>query len=311
VIVVSYNGGELLPRAIRAIQASVGVHPRVIVVDNASTDDSRLVAARLGATVVPSPRNVGYGVAFNLGLKQSAAPWIACSNQDLEIGLSTLAELVAAAETYESEKGTACITAPQLLTAERRPAETCHRFPSLGRQVIGCLVGESVGGYRNVGSQGRLPHRCDWVSGAFLVGRNTTFRAIGGFNTDYFMYVEDLDFFRRLADAGLHCVWVPTCEVVHFGGGRLGASSPLLFAHALWNLASYHGARRGRWAASVVLLAGILGSLLRAILWSFRGFSDHAGRPYVRMFAGAAFINMTWVLRGGPPQVSGSLGGAE
>ncbi len=299
-VVVSYNGAEFLPRAILSIGASTGVRPHVIVVDNASTDESREVAAALGATVVTLSRNLGYGAAFNIGVQHSAATWVACSNQDLELDPSALFGLIEAATSHERDSGIPCIASPQLLTPDGLRAETCHRFPTLAHQLVSLLAGDSAAGDRNTG-YGDAAQCCDWVSGAFLLGRASTFGAVNGFDPRYFMYVEDLDFFHRLADAGLHCLWVPACTVLHFGAGRSGPPPAAVYAHTLWNLRTYRRDRQGSCAGAVTLLAAVVGSLLRATMWWFRGRSEAEGRLYARMFAGAALTNVLWAVSGGPP----------
>lgn len=298
VVIVSHNGTGVLRRAVRSLHNSDGAHVRVIVVDNASTDASDELATELGATVIALETNVGYGAAFNIGLENTTAEWVACSNQDVDVAPAALAALVEAAAIHQAKTGRPCIAAPQLLTPGGSVAETCHRFPTPIRHLAGLLFGEAMSGIRNVQLPTGGTRRCDWVSGAFILGRTTTFNSVAGFDPTYFMYVEDLDFFTRLAAAGGDCLWVPEATVVHAGGGS--PIAPSIYAHTLWNLGAYYRRHHGRLAGATVFAAGLVGSMLRAAMWSYRALANDAvAADYSRMFAGAALIALTSAVRQG------------
>ncbi len=288
IVTVSYNGAAILDRAIDSFRGSVGVRARTIVVDNASTDDSPQAAFRAGAHVISLPRNVGYGAALNAGLKEATAEWVACANQDIELSPVTVLELIRAAADEEARSGVPCIASPRILTARGETAETCHDLPTFGRQVLAFLAGETHFGARNVSVDELARRRCGWVSAVFLVGRRSTFEAVGGFDPSYFMYVEDVEFFTRVAARGYQCLWVPDVTLTHFGG-RSKLLSPALYGQALCNWKKYFTARNGRAAGEVVLVAGTVGCLLRSLLWSFRSWrGDRLAGVYAKMFSGAA-----------------------
>lgn len=297
VVIVTHNGARVLPRAMRSLSASEGARVRVTVVDNGSTDASDELAADLGATVVALETNVGYGAAFNIGLEQTTSEWIVCSNQDVDVAPTALAIMIDAAARHQEETGRPCVAAPGLFTPTGRLAETCHRFPTPTRHIAGLLLGEAVSGIRDVEPPTGGMRRCDWVSGAFLLGRTATFNAVAGFDPTYFMYVEDLDFFTRLAAAGADCLWVPEAIVVHAGGGAPIPAA--IYAHTLWNLRAYYRRHNGPRAGAAVFAAGIVGSMVRAAMWYCRGLADDAvAVEYSRMFAGAALVALTSALHG-------------
>ena len=150
------------------------------------------------------------------------------------------------------------------------------------------LAGEVLSGERNGAREETGRQRCGWVSAVFLIGKRSTFNAVGGFDASYFMYVEDVEFFTRLAQRGYHCLWVPTATVKHFGG-RSKHLSPELYGQALSNWKRYFISRNGLAAGYAVLVAAVAGCLLRSALWWLRYWrGDRTAGIYARMFFGAA-----------------------
>ena len=61
-------------------------------------------------------------------------------------------------------------------------------------------------------------YNVDWVSGAFMLMRKKDYDAVQGFDPDYFLYVEDVDLCKRMADAGKKCIFIPSLSYLHFVG---------------------------------------------------------------------------------------------
>lgn len=297
VVVVAHNGARTIGRAISSLMASTGVRVRVLVVDNASVDDTAALAGHAGAVVLRLPSNVGYGAGFNVGFSSATATWVVCANQDISVEPSALHELIAAALQDEVESGRPCIAGPRLVDNEGRTAETGHRLPSALGQAIAFVLGERRARLRNVLPNAPHAMRCGWVSGAFLLAKRATFEAVGAFDSAYFMYVEDVDIFARLARVGGHCLWVPAAAVHHFGGSQK-AISPKLYAGALCNWARYFRRHHGRLASVFVFLASLVGSVARVPIWLARWVLDNpSAMPHVRMFAYAPLLAVAHALR--------------
>ncbi len=307
VVTVSYNAADLLAEALSAYSGSTGVRVRSIVVDNASEDGSAAVASGLGATVHVLDTNVGYGAAFNHGLDRSTAEFVVCANQDVRVQPGAIASLVAAVRDHETGCRVPCVVGARLVTVDGSTSETCHRVPTLGKQTLGMLLGDRVAGARNAYPDGPTNQHCGWVSAAFILARREVFLGLGGFDPSYFMYVEDLDFFTRLARDGGHCVWVPSAKVVHVRTGG-GVGTPLLHAHALWGWKRYftvHGPHAGRVAGETILYAGIVGSLLRGAMWWLRARreTDSLATQRASLFLRGGLLALISALQRQPPPV--------
>lgn len=295
IVLVAWNGADVLGPALKSIAASRGVRVRALVVDNASQDRSCDVAVAHGSRVLPMKRNLGYGAALNKGLKATDGTWVALANQDIEVRPDTIQRLIDAVLEHERQFGVPCVVGPRQLTTCGALAETCHNLPSFLGQARSFLAGERAGGSRNVHSSTTERQQCGWVSAALLLARRSTFTAAGGFNTAYFMYVEDVEFFTRIKRLGYHCIWVPDAVIIHHGGR--GPRSPKVYAYALWNWRNYWTDQRGKVAGDIILVLGVLTSIARGLLWWLHSLTgDKRSRQYAHMFVGAGITATRWAL---------------
>lgn len=335
VVVVAHNGGDALRSAVQSILASRRVRAQVLVVDNASSDGSLDALDRLSGrladggsgrhgpavSVLRLARNVGYGAGFNAGLARTTSPWVACANQDIVLHPDTLRFLVESATEGEAQLGASAIVGPRIVRPDGSTTETCHSIPSLGEECRRLLFSAK---WRDAVTPEPAATarwvRCGWVSGVFLVGRRAVFEDLGGFDPDYFMYVEDLDLFRRLQDAGACCLWEPRVTVVHGGGvdpATRGAISGEMYALTLWNIGRYfeqHEPHASALKTTAVLGAGVIGASMRAALWSGRALrsrlrgtggrqaSDENAWGLARMFARAAYLSAGALVTGRMPK---------
>src|SRR6266536_1150628 len=222
VVLVTYESAGDLPACIASLPQAAAPHePEVLVVDNASRDDSAGVARSLGAKVIENQRNLGYARAVNRGAEETAAPWLLVANPDTRLEPGSLARLLA---TAAADPRIACI-GPRLLNLDGSDYPTGRRFPSLLTGGLHALLGPVWPGnpatrrYHLTDLDRTRPARVDWVSGACMLLRRSAFDAVGGFDTSYFMYFEDMDLCLRLARAGWRIVLEPRATVEHVVGG--------------------------------------------------------------------------------------------
>jgi len=214
VAVVSWNTRDLLRHCLRSL---VDQSPaEVWVVDNASQDGSAAMVAQEFPSVrlVASERNLGFGPAVNLVAAQTAAPWIAPANADVELRPSALRALLDAGERHPRTG----ILAPRLELPAGETQHSVYAFPT-----IPFTARFNLGFHRRVGDRLCLegfwdPSRerdVDWAIGAFLLVRRAAWDAAGGFDQGQWMYAEDLDLGWRAARAGWSTRYVPSARVLH------------------------------------------------------------------------------------------------
>jgi hypothetical protein len=188
---------------------------RLVVVDNASPDETREILARKAgfANVILGEGNIGFGRGCNRGLHEADTPYTIFINPDAELepeALRTLAEFL--------EAHPRCgVCGPAVCDDD---GKTQHAG---GLATPWTFIGDALGRYismrsRTSVSPGQAPFSTTWVSGAMLCGRTSVLKSIGGFHPRFFLYFEETDLCRRTLRAG-HEIWcVPTAKVVHIGG---------------------------------------------------------------------------------------------
>jgi N-acetylglucosaminyl-diphospho-decaprenol L-rhamnosyltransferase len=259
VVVVSHNSRADLERSLPAV---VGGGREVVVVDNASTDDSReLVRDRFGTVRLLELReNVGYGAACNEGLRAVRAPLVLLLNPDawpLADGIERLAECAV-------QRPRLGAVAPQLHTQDGRQQQTFVGFPTRwwrGRPPITSVPRRQLRGRAN----GRPRH--GFLVGAALLVRREAIEEVGGFDPTFFMFYEEVDLCWRLQEAGWAIDVCSQAKFVHVGGASTRQSWARMYREQLRGhlrfLSKHHGvaaAEQARrylsWALRMRLLVG-------------------------------------------------------
>jgi len=221
VVTVSFNSGDALRTFLGTIDAA-GAHADVVVVDNASPDPGDLVevVAAGGGRLIELPENLGYGGAVNAGIAALPASidYVLVSNPDVALARGSLDELVAAANR-RPDAGT---LGPRILDADGATYPSARRLPSLRTGIGHALFGTVwpanpwTRSYRQDHAS-QSERDAGWLSGACVLVRRSAFDQLGGFDTSYFMYFEDVDLGARMSRAGWANVYVPSAVVTHTG----------------------------------------------------------------------------------------------
>lgn len=209
VVILNWNTAHLLETCLNTLQRpQPGIRYEVIVVDNASEDNSREVVRTKFPNVklMISPKNVGFGAGNNFAVPESVGRYILFLNSDTEVMEGALTEMVCYADAHPDIG----ILGPKLLNGDGSLQYSCRRYPNL-----------ATGFFRNTPLGRLFPHNrfatdylmqewdhaaprdVDWVSGAALMIRRTLVTQIGAFDDDFYMYCEDVDLCWRANHAPL------------------------------------------------------------------------------------------------------------
>lgn len=224
IIIVSWNVRELLKRALISIFASWGAHPglEVIVVDNASTDDSvaMLHAEFPHITTIANTENLGFTKGNNQGLAAAHGAFILLLNPDTEVQGPALHTLV----DYARQNPGTGMVGPQLLNPDQTVQPSRRRFPTLP-----VLFLESTW-LQKFAPRAILRHyymedrsdaerqAVDWITGAAMLTRREVVNQVGGLDEGFFMYSEELDWCKRIRNAGWEITYLPTARITHHEG---------------------------------------------------------------------------------------------
>jgi len=214
-LIVNYGTPDLTIDCVRSLRATTGVTMRIVVIDNASRDDSveRIRAALPDIRLVVLDRNSGYTGGNNVGFALAAeggARYAFVLNSDTTVDPHCLARLVAAAD---ADPGVAllnpCIVFPD---------------PAHGLWFGGSRFSLWTGRAEHVGRRqpvtAGLPHASDivFVTGCAMLVRVAALDDIGPFDESLFAYGEDLDFSLKARAAGYRARYVPGAMVTHLEG---------------------------------------------------------------------------------------------
>jgi N-acetylglucosaminyl-diphospho-decaprenol L-rhamnosyltransferase len=257
VVVVTWNSSTVLPTFLASLRSATSSPYEVVVADNASPEGPPAVPE--GVTLLPTGGNLGYGKGANLGASGFAGEWLVIANPDVKWAPGALDGLLAAADRWPRA---GCL-GPAIRTTDELLYPSARAFPSLGRGL-----GHAVFGWWWPSNPWTRSYRAEvgtpvegttgWLSGSLMVVRREAWEQVGGFDPRFFMYCEDMDLCRRLAEAGWQNVYVPSAVITHVGGhATAGRPKAMLREHhkALYTYLSEHY-RGARWAPLRVLLAG-------------------------------------------------------
>lgn len=221
-VILNYNGAELLTNYLPSVLESVADMPyRVIVADNASTDNSIevLKAQFPEVELIVLSENFGFAEGYNQALRQIEASYYILLNSDVKVIPGWIEPCL---EQLKSDPELAAcqpkIKALMNPSAFEYAGAAGGWIDSLGypfcRGRIFATVEEDEGQYDEI-------EEIFWASGAAMFIRADLFETFGGFDPDYFAHAEEIDLCWRLKRAGYSIKAVPQAEVYHLGGGTL------------------------------------------------------------------------------------------
>ncbi len=261
--VVNTNGRDDLIACLDAIERThpAGVEREILVLDNASGDGSaEAVRARGGEIrLIALERRKGKAENDSLLLREAQGGYCLLLNEDSELRPGAVEALIAALEADPS----AGAAGAQLLDGEGNPVPCAWRFPGVGTAAIGALF---LHRRLTVQSKGSETRRVDWAQSSALMVRRETAAEVGWLDPDFFVYYDECDFCRRLADAGWHTLFVPAAEAIHHDqlSTDLGAGLPRIVEFHR-NRDLYMHKHHGRAAALAIRLLTAWSYALRAL----------------------------------------------
>jgi len=231
IIIVNWNGGEFLRRCIESIvESPPQVSYDIIVVDNASTDDSVrwlrsdeakmcLGKARLG--VLENAENLGFSRANNQGIAHSEAPFLFLLNSDTEVRPGAIDALIATLKSDER----AGMCGPRLVNPDDSLQPSVYRNPPAAWEIL--LSGSRLYRLLPAGVRGELLLGGHWdharrrrvprLSGAAMMVKREVIDSVGGLDERFHMYGEDVEWCLRIARTGWLLIFEPDAIVMHHG----------------------------------------------------------------------------------------------
>lgn len=216
VVIVNWNGAAFLPRLL----ASLEPHriARIVVVDNHSTDNSLEVLWKYSQVqVIVNEQNEGYGRAANQGFKVCDTPYVLLLNVDMVL----LPGCVALLEERLIRDSGVAVVAPQLLFPNENLQPSLRKFPTARTICLYLSFLDRIvpSGYRLPARNHQQSSEVDQPMGAALLIRKSVWEQLNGFDPQFFLYMEEVDFCYRVKKAGYKILYVPEAKMIHHAGG--------------------------------------------------------------------------------------------
>jgi len=231
VVIITHNSAADIPDLMIDLRAEAGdLRLHVIVVDNASTDDTLdKIGRERGVVALSGHGNVGYAAGINRAVRKLRRPEpVLVLNPDLRLDPGVLRALL-----HRMALTGAGIVVPRILDGEGKVTESLRREPSLLTGLGDALFGAHFAGRPGALSETdwdvesyRFAHTIDWATGAAMLIHPDVVARVGDWDEEFFLYSEETDYARRAREAGASIWYEPNAVVRHRQGGS-GASPQL------------------------------------------------------------------------------------
>ena len=221
IVILNYNGKKYLEKFLSSVVASTYTNKKIVVADNASTDDSVAFVKEYFPTVevIINTENEGFAGGYNWAMQHVQSDYYILLNSDVEVPPYWIEPII-----EEMEKHPDIAAAQPKMLAYKNPdsfeyAGACGGWIDylgypFSRGRIFDVLEKDNGQYNDV-------QDIFWATGAALFIRSNVFHQMKGFNASFFAHQEEIDLCWRIQLAGYRIVVVPQSKVFHVGAGTL------------------------------------------------------------------------------------------
>jgi len=229
-VLVNWHTEELLPRALRSIQAQEHTQHEIILVDNASPDfDEVTVSGIVPLTIIRNTRNRGFAAANNQGIAASRGDYVVLLNCDAYLDSGFTAGALA---VFESNPRIGTVVPKILRDDGSDRIDSCGHLMHLDRTPVHRGRNErdqgqyDAGGFVFGGTAAAVMYRREMLE--VVVARGSISTSGQVFDESFFAYYEDVDLDWRASLAGWRAYYEPRCRAFHRGHGSGGRASYLI-----------------------------------------------------------------------------------
>ena len=301
VVIVSYNVKYYLEQCLLSLkQALKDIKAEIIVVDNASVDNTRhYITSRFPEVIfVQNNENVGFSKANNIAIKQCHGEYVLLLNPDTIVSTASIRQCIDFLDSHcdagatgvamlkdnggfawESRRGL-----PTPFTSFCKMTGLCSLFPTsrrFGKYYMRYLDKNEV-------------NEIEVISGAFNMLRKSALDEVGLLDEDFFMYGEDIDLSYRLLKGGYKNYYQPV-PILHYKGESTHKSSfryVHVFYHAMLIFFDKHYSKSYRWLSPIIRLAVVMRGVLdyclrqRDLIRKFLGLYRNHDAELIYLFLG-------------------------
>ncbi len=274
ILIVNYNVRHFLEQCLASVEKAIqNIDAEIIVVDNASVDDSvQMMKDQFPLVkVIASKINLGFAKANNLGAKQASGEFILALNPDTVVDEDCFEKCI---QFISSHPDAGAIGVKMMDGSGTFLPESKRGFPDFWAafcKMSGLYKLLPKSAFLNGYYQGHLSenesHPVPVLSGAFMMIRKTVWEKLNGFDEDFFMYGEDIDLSYRIEQLAYKNYYFADTTIIHYKGESTSKGSlnyVVAFYKAMILFAKKHFNKSSRWA---------LVAMLTLILWGQAAWS--------------------------------------
>lgn len=223
IILVNYNGAEILPECLYSLEKYINKNnSEIIVVDNNSQDNSIDIIENQFPNIklMKLPKNVGFGAGNNVGAKIATGEFLFLLNTDT-ILIENTPQLLS---NYLHQNEDVGVVGSRITFKDGSYQLSCGNLPNIIIEFIDKIRYSLDKKWHSIFStlydkQYSSVQEVGWVTGASLMIRRDIFEKLGGFDESFFMYFEDKDICKRVHDTGFKVIYYPKTSLIHLLGG--------------------------------------------------------------------------------------------
>jgi hypothetical protein len=258
IIVVTWDTRELVLDCLASLAAALAppIRAEILVVDNGSSDGTQAAIRERfpEVRVIALPANVGFAAGCNAGLRAKSGRHVLLLNSDARVMPGTIECCV----SFLDEHPDVGVVGPQLLHPDGRRQNSIHNFPIVATELLPKALFQILFRRRFPSRRwvGEEPLDVEAVTGAAIFARAETVRDAGPLPEDYFFFLEETEWCRRVHRAGRRVVHLPSAFAIHLSGASSKRRDPAL-TRIEYHRSLYHFFRVNRgigWMATVLSL---------------------------------------------------------
>ena len=296
IVIPSYNTEKMLKECIRSIyRQTTALQYEVIVVDNASdynikkqVQQLRQNFKRINLTLLVNKKNLGFAKACNQGQKRAKGELILFLNSDTIIIDKSLQKAV---NILDSDKKIS-ILGCQLRNPDTTIQPSAGFFPKLRQIIFMMLFLDDIPFIKKIirpyHQNSKIfyehSHEVDWVTGAFFLCRKEVIKKINGFDEDYFMYAEEIDFCFRAKKAGFRVFYTPQASILHYKEASPRPVSRKAILAEFKGLKIYFKKHKPAWEFPFLRLFLKIGALLRVFVFGILYTDENKKKIYLQAY---------------------------
>ena len=222
IIIVNYQHSHILDNCLESVYRTIEkIQFEVILVDNSSKDDGLepILKRYTKIRFINNSKNVGFARANNQGAKIASGDFLLFLNPDTTM----IEDAVESMLDYIQSDSSIGILAPKVMNPDQTIQYSCRKFPTIWSGLFNrySLTTRLFPNNRYSRDYLMLDYdhnsirSVDWVSGCCMMMSESTLKKVGGFDENYFLFIEDVDLCQVIKKKGLRVVYFPNAKIFH------------------------------------------------------------------------------------------------